>query len=114
MAEQKDEIKKQVAKLNKIFADISPDKKKLVDGLIQNAAFMHITLLELQRDIIERGAMIEDMNGNGFTVLRDNPAQKAYTTMISRYSAIIDQLTKLMPKDEGVSPGAELMDFLNR
>lgn len=103
------EIKKEIAKLNKIFKDIPEDKKKLCEGLIQNAAFMYVTLSELQQEVIKHGAMISYTSGNGFDTIKDNPAQKAYTTMIARYSGIINQLSSLLPdqKAEGINKAGE-------
>lgn len=105
-------IKKEIEKLNKIFKDIPEDKKSLCEGLIKNAAFMFVTLEELQEEVNANGAMIAYTSGNGFDTIKDNPAQKAYTTMISRYSAIIDQLNKLLPSDKDKQNNDELMEFL--
>lgn len=91
------EIKKEIAKLNKIFKDIPEDKKKLCEGLIENAAFMRCTLNELQKEVVEKGAVIQYTSGNGFESIRDNPAQKAYTTMVARYGNVINQLSALLP-----------------
>lgn len=90
-------IKKEIGELNKLFADIPADRAKLVEGLIQNAAFMRVTLEELQKEVIENGAVIQCQSGNGFDTIKDNPAQKAYTTMVSRYTQIINQLQGLLP-----------------
>lgn len=106
------EIKKEEKKLNTIFKDIPEDKKSLCEGLIKNAAFMYVTLEELQKEINENGAMIKYQSGNGFDTIRDNPAQKAYTTMISRYTGIIDQLNKMLPSDKTMQNNDELLDFL--
>lgn len=106
------EIKKEEKKLNTIFKDIPEDKKSLCEGLIKNAAFMYVTLEELQKEINENGAMIKYQSGNGFDTIRDNPAQKAYTTMISRYTGIIDQLNKMLPFDKIMQNNDELLDFL--
>ena len=106
------EIKKEEKKLNTIFKDIPEDKKSLCEGLIKNAAFMYVTLEELQEEINENGAMIKYQSGNGFDTIRDNPAQKAYTTMISRYTGIIDQLNKMLPFDKIMQNNDELLDFL--
>lgn len=91
-------IKNEISELNKIFNDIPKDKAKLVEGLIQNAAFMRVTLEELQQEVIENGAVIQCQSGNGFDTIKDNPAQKAYTTMVARYTQIISQLQSLLPK----------------
>lgn len=99
-------IQAEVDKLNDIFHFLPEDKKKLCEGLIQNAAFMKVTLEELQADVVEHGAMISCQSGNGFKTIKDNPAQKAYATMISRYSSIIDQLESYLPSNKTMSAQA--------
>ena len=96
--EKEKQIKKEISELNKLFRDIPPDKAKLVEGLIQNAAFMRVTLEELQQEVIENGAVIQCQSGNGFDTIKDNPAQKAYTTMVARYTQIINQLQSFLPE----------------
>lgn len=109
--EKEKQIKNEIAELNKIFRDIPSDQAKLVEGLIQNAAFMRVTLEELQKEVIENGAVIQCQSGNGFDTIKDNPAQKAYTTMVSRYTQIIKQLSELLPTGGGTDD--ELLDFMN-
>lgn len=106
-------IKKEKAKLQRIFKDLPTDVKSVNEGLIQNAAFMLVTLQELQEDIKEKGAIMECKSGNGFDTIKDNPAQKAYTTMISRYTVIIKQLTDLLPNPNETTTGAELLNFIS-
>lgn len=96
------QIKKEITELNKLFADIPSEQKKLVEGLIQNAAFMRVTLEELQKEVVESGAIIRCQSGNGFDTIKDNPAQKAYTTMVSRYTQIIDKLQDFLPKTDSI------------
>lgn len=96
-------IKKELAKLNKLFSDLPKNKLELCEGLIQNAAFMKVTLLDLQKEILENGAVIPCTSGNGFETIKDNPAQKAYTTMISRYTVIIKQLSDFLPEEQRAS-----------
>ena len=102
-------IKKEIRKLNRIFKDIEKDKKSLCTELIKNAAFMAITLEDLQKDIMENGAIITGTNGNGFEVVQENPAQRSYNTMINRYASIIKQLNELLPdaKEENVNKAGE-------
>lgn len=99
-------IDQETKKLNEIFRFLPQDKKELCEGLIQNAAFMKATLEELQEDVNEHGAMISCQSGNGFKTIKDNPAQKAYATMISRYSSIIDQLESYLPSNKTMSAQA--------
>lgn len=100
--DQKEEkkLKKEIAKLNRIFKNIGEDKKKLCENLIKNAAFMAITLEELQNDINENGPIGTYINGNGFKVSQETPAQKSYNAMINRYTAVIKTLVDLLPDDK--------------
>lgn len=106
-----DKIKKEIAKLKKIFKEIPEDKKKLCEKLIQNAAFMSVTLEELQETVIQEGAIASFVNGNGFSVLQEHPAQKSYNAMINRYSSVIRQLQDLLPdnKQEAIKGAGEAL-----
>lgn len=112
----KDEkILKEIEKLNGIFANIAVDKKELCAKLIQNAAFMSVTLEELQEKINTEGAVMNFVNGNGFETIQEHPAQKSYNTMINRYSAVIRQLSDLLPdskQDAVLNAGEALAAFV--
>ena len=45
------QIKAEIARLTKIFANIDEDKRELCQQLIQNAAFMAVSLRDLQEQI---------------------------------------------------------------
>ena len=112
MDEEKEKrIRKEKNKLKKIFKDISDDKKKLVENLIQNAAFMSVTLEDLQKKISTEGAIITAKNGNGFETVQENPAQKSYNTMINRYCSTIKQLQDLLPnsKEDNINKAGEAL-----
>ena len=105
----------EIEKLNKIFANMSDDKKALCAKLIQNAAFMAVTLEELQEKINTDGAVMSFVNGNGFETIQEHPAQKSYNTMINRYSAVIRQLSDLLPdskQDVVMNAGEALAAFV--
>ena len=106
-----DKIKKEIKKLKTIFKDISKDRKNLCENLIQNAAFISVTLEELQEDIKCRGPIVTAINGNGFTVSSENPSQKSYNVMISRYATIIKQLEEMLPdqKTENTNKAGEAL-----
>lgn len=104
MDKQKDiKIKNEIKRLTGIFEEIHEDKKTLISKLIDNAAFMAITLEDLQDRINNDGPIIKSTNGNGFEVISEHPAQKSYNTMINRYTSTINQLTNLLPSDKETS-----------
>lgn len=105
-------IKAEELRLNRIFKNIDPAKKSVNQQLISNAAFMAITLQDLQRQVNREGAVITLVNGNGFETTMEHPAQKSYNTMINRYTAVIKQLTDLVNKDQPKEPVDKLLEFL--
>lgn len=108
-------ISEEIERLSEIFADIAANKKALCEKLIQNAAFMAVTLEDLQETIQEEGAVINFINGNGFETMQEHPAQKSYNTMINRYSSVIKQLQDLLPdnkQDAVLNAGEALASFV--
>ena len=104
---------KELSKLKKIFKDIEPNKQKIVEKLISNAAFMAESLEELQERIREKGFVEEYQNGaNQFGVKKCSEVE-IYNTMIKNYSSVIKQLVDLLP-DDAKSGGDELLDFISR
>lgn len=103
---------KELTKLRKIFKDIEPDKAKIVEKLISNAAFMAESLDDLQDIIREKGFVEEYQNGaNQFGVKKCSEVE-IYNTMIKNYSSVIKQLVDLLPSGAG-SGGDELLDFIS-
>lgn len=91
------------------------NKLQLVESLMQNAAFMKVQMEELQQIINEEGAIKKFKNGNGFLITQEHPAQKSYNVLIQRYTAIIKQLTELLPDNKNYEiqkAGEELAKFI--
>ena len=107
----KDElIKKNFRKLNRIFKFLDKDRRLVAEKLCKKAAFMDVTLDEMQRQITAEGYIITATNGNGFEVRTDHPAMKTYNTMIKNYTAVIKQLAELLP--EGSEEADEIISFM--
>lgn len=90
-------IKKEKNKIKKILSEVDESKIKLNEKLIENVAFMAVTLEDLQKQINEDGSVITAKNGNGFDVTQEHPAQKAYVAMMSKYTPAMSQLMALLP-----------------
>ena len=98
--ERENRIKKEKNKLKKQFSKIDEKKKQLVQRLIENAAFMAITLEDLQDEINMNGCISEYKNGENQYGTKKSPEVEIYNTMVKNYVAVIRQLTDLLP--EGV------------
>ena len=56
-------IKKEIARLKRVFKDLDKNKLQTVESLIKNAAFMAVSLEELQEIINAEGYVVEYHNG---------------------------------------------------
>lgn len=88
-------ISAELEKLNSIFKDMDPDKKRTVKSLIENAAFMSVILDELQKHIAMHGTISEYQNGANQWGTKLSPEVQVYNSMIKNHMAIIKQLTDL-------------------
>ena len=93
-------IKKEFSKLKRIYKDIEKDKNDNVLTLIQNAAFMSVTLTDLQETINREGVISEYKNGENQFGTKKSPEVEIYTSMIEKYMKAIKQLSDLLPKQE--------------
>lgn len=111
----KDErVKKEIKRLNKIYKDMDSDTKKAVKSLIENAAFMSITLADLQETINREGVISEYQNGANQWGTKKSPEVEIYNAMIKNHMVIIKQLTDLLPKEvKAVEEDDGFKDFIN-
>ena len=85
-------IKSEKRKLNE-------NVKKTVESLIEEAAFMAVSLAELQEKINEKGYTEEYQNGANQKGVKKSSEVEIYNTMIKNYMAVVKQLTDLIPKE---------------
>ena len=105
-------VKREIKRLRKLLADIPADKLKAADGLIQEAAFMRLTLDET-RHIIDREGVLEKFEQGSQRFIREHPATKVYGTLINRYTVVCKALADLVPgKPSASKDGDQLAAFL--
>lgn len=112
--EKDKQIKKEIRKLHRLFKNLPADKKKATESLIQEAAFMKVTLTEA-RHIIDHEGILESFKQGKQSFKREHPATKVYNTMIQRYAMVCKQLFDMIP-DPGAGKQAqdELIAFVKR
>lgn len=101
-------------RLRKIYSSIDEDNKAIIDGLIQRAAYMRITLEDWERDIDDNG-FIEMFTQSEKTAPyeRERPVIRLYNTMNKNYQSIIKQLSDLVPKYEAKVKDDGFEAFIN-
>ena len=106
-------IAEEITKWNELFSEISEDKKEAAQRLIEQAAFMKVTLDILKVNIQLDGATYWFEQGKQ-KMLVENPAQKSYNTMINRYTTVCNSLFNLLPKGNDTNDDDDLEVLLNR
>lgn len=94
------EIKKEIKKINIIFKDLDRNVKKTVESLIQNAAYMAVTLRELQSTLNQNGLISEYQNGENQWGTKKSPEVEIYNTMVKNYISAMKALNDFLPKEK--------------
>jgi uncharacterized protein YicC (UPF0701 family) len=107
-------IKKEVLRLKRIYKNIDKDNKAIIDGLIQRAAYMRVTLEDWELDIMKNGCtemFTQSVNTPPYE--RERPVARLYNTMNKNYQSIIKQLSDLVPKPEPKQEDDGFDEFVN-
>ena len=106
-------IKQEVNRIKKLYKEFPKDKVKALEGLINEAAFIKVSLEELRENLLANGfTEVFEQGEQRFN--RERPEVKIYTTFIQRYSNVMKQLIDLLPPEVKKEEADELLEFLNR
>ena len=112
LAKKNTAIKKEEQKIAKLFVKIDKNKRTVVEKLVENVAFMSITLDELKEDIKRYGVKETYMNGSNQFGFKESIESKTYNTMLKNYMNAIKQLIDLLPDEEKKNVGEDLLKFI--
>ena len=115
--EKQKRVKKEYNRIKKIYKDMPPDVKTTVDSLIHRAAFMRVSLEDMEADLDERG-FVEFFSQSEKTepYERERPVARLYNTLNKNYQSIMKQLSDLVPKPKAIESTEEdqLLAFLKK
>lgn len=94
---KEEKIQKEARKLKKVYTNLDKNKLNVVESLIKQAAFMAVSLEELQELIDLNGYQTEYQNGENQFGTKKNPDVDTYNTMSKNYAAVIKILADLAP-----------------
>ncbi|EQB20024.1 hypothetical protein UNSWDHB_2610 [Dehalobacter sp. UNSWDHB] len=102
MATKKDlpkeaKIKKEVARLKRVLKDLDKNKLQIVEPLIKNAAFMAVSLPELEAIINEQGYTSEYQNGANQFGTKQSEEVKTHIAMTKNLAAVLKTLADIAP-----------------
>lgn len=87
-------------RLKRIYGKIDKKRMALVIGTIQRAAFLRVSLQELEDDINRNGYTEPFCQGNQEPYDRKRPNAETYKSFYDSYLKTIKQLNDLLPKEE--------------
>ena len=93
-------IKEEYERLKQHYAELPQNQLAIVDPLLQNAAFMKVTLDELQISINAEGCSEEYMNGANQYGKKASADLQAYNSLIKNYNTVSERLSKLLPPEK--------------
>ena len=99
-------ISTEETRLRKNYKEIKRDKAAIVDGLIRRAAYMRISLEDMENDLDDKGFYeLFSQSESQEPYERERPVARQYQSMNKNYQSIIKQLSDLLPKELPKSEG---------
>lgn len=93
-------IKKEIEKLEFMFAGIDDeDKKSLVNSLIEEASFLKIACLQCKAELKKEGLTAETLNASQ-KFIKAHPSTQIYEKYSRQYTQIINTLIEHLPPKE--------------
>ena len=110
--EKQKRIKKEVNRLRKLFKEIDENKKKLVLALIDDAAFLAVTMQDLRENIVRDGTTVEYKNGENQYGTKQSPDAQLYLAMSQKQTQAMKVLLESMPKTQPKTSNDGFNDFV--
>lgn len=93
-------INEEFARLKAKYQTLPENQMAIVEPLLQNAAFMKVTLDDLQVIINDEGCSEEYMNGANQYGKKASASLQSYNSLIKNYNTVSERLSKLLPPDK--------------
>ena len=105
-------INAEVKRLASLFKGIEPKRAKTIKNIINRAAFMQVSLEDMEEDINTDGIIEEFTQDHVNFYERERPIVKTYNVMIKNYNSTIKQLIDMLPEKESKTVKNELLEYL--
>ena len=107
-------IKKEEARIKKLFGKIDEDRKKLVLTTIADVAFMTVTMQDLREVINREGTTAIYKNGENQYGTKQSPESQTYLQLSQKLTQAMKILVDCMPKPQRLEePGDGVEDFVD-
>lgn len=94
-------IRKEFNRLKRFYkALVSDEKLKSIDGLMQRAAYLRVTLEDMEADLDENGfTELFSQSENQSPYERERPTARLFNTLTKNYQSAMTQLNKVLPDE---------------
>ena len=99
MKTQEERIESELNRISEVFESVPDKERKVLDPLLQNCAFMKVTLEDLQEEIIREGVSESYQNGANQSGQKENSRLKSYNRLIKNYESVTKTVLKYLPDD---------------
>lgn len=100
---KRERIERELERISSFYQLKPSDHRKkvlsLLEPLIKNAAFMRVTLEDLQEAVNRDGAVEVYQNGANQKGVKQSAALQSYNTLIKNYTSVMKQLSVLLPNE---------------
>ena len=99
---REERIRAELNRLNRYFRNVDENQRANASHLMQNAAFMVVTLQDLQEIINNEGTTTDYSNGKDLYGERPSACLQSYIVILKNYAGIVKSLSQLLPGAESV------------
>ena len=110
LTDKEKKIRKETKRLQKVFEGLEPNKLVTVNALIDRAAYITVSLQELEEQLNEYGWTEEYFNGRNQSGVKKSAAAEVHISLTKNLNAIMKQLLDLVPPAQKESRLTALMD----
>lgn len=110
-AKKETRIRNEKARLEEIFKDLEPNKLKTCQALIDRAAFITVSLEDLEVQLNETGWVEYYQNGENQSGMKKAAAADVHISLTKNLNTIVKQLLDLVPPAQKES---RLMEMMHR
>lgn len=97
-------IQEELDRIKVYFVDLDENEKAVIDPMLQNSAFMKVTLEDLQVRIIAEGVIDTYQNGANQYGTKQSATLQSYNALIKNYAAVTKTLFNLLPYKKAPTP----------
>ena len=97
-------------RLQEVFKDLEPNKLKTCQALIDRAAFITISLEELEAQLNKTGWVEQYQNGENQSGMKKAAAADVHISLTKNLNAIVKQLLEIVPPAQKESRLAAMME----